>query len=212
MKVDKFLVIIIFSIIALSSLAYWQFKNFHKNFSEIEMPKFELPLLPEQSNNQELTIEEYSTPDGKLKMGYGSDWQIIGSETLNKIFQGTVASGTEILFLAEKINIQNGSFSFLSVQNLVLKENEGLTEVIDKLKTEFAGREGQMESIELKNEENFADFTAKSKSNDSVFFSKGKIVLIENSAYIVSFATLEKDWLEFENEAEEILKTIEFNF
>jgi len=206
MKIDKFLILIILSIAGLSFFTYWQFKNLQKTFPGVKLPKIEMPksesLFPQKTD-----YKEFTSPDGKLKLKYLSDWMEIPKES----FQGEIGAEAKVLFFANKFKIEKAAFASLIVQELDLEKETSIENIVEKMKKE-AEKKGKMEvlKLEIKNGEGY--LTAKYvKEAGSVFFSKEKIILGENKAYLVTIFTLENWWSEFEEEAKEILGLVQLN-
>jgi hypothetical protein len=200
MKIDKFLLLIIAFILLLSFTTYWQFKNFQRSLSKIKIPKFEIPR-PEifESKNK----KEFISPDGKLKLTYPDDWTEMPKESLESFTRGLKKA--KILFLAQKFKLEKAAFALLIVQEYGNGKNQ--EEIIAELKKEAKEKGGEMEVLNSK--ENY--FEARYKRKNSTFLSKEKIIFSENKFYLVSIFSLEKDWPEFEKEANEILASIQYS-
>ncbi|MDI6883403.1 MAG: hypothetical protein QMC93_02995, partial [Patescibacteria group bacterium] len=151
---------------------------------------------------------EFISPDGKLKLRYSSDWVEMPKETLEKFNQAMIKEGAEVLLLAQKIDIEKGTSASLVVQEFFSKER-GLEEVIEEIKADFKERGAEIEILksEIKNGEAFLE--GKSVQEEiPAFYFRERVILYENKDYLIVFLTLEKDWPEFENEANEILNSV----
>jgi len=206
MKIDKLLISIIIFILLLSFVTYWQFKNFQKTLSEVKLPslemsKFEMPLFQE---NKE--YKEFVSPDGKLKLKYSSDWMEMPKESLKNFDQEAIKEG-QTLFLASKFKIEKTAFALLIIQELEKRKNP--EEIIEEIQSEAKEKGGEVEIISLDIKENRGYFEAKYKRKGGTFRSKEKIILGENKFYLISIFSLEKDWPEFQDEANEILDSVQ---
>lgn len=207
MKTDKILILIIVSIFFLSFATYWQFKNFQKALEKVEIPKFEMPKIeffPVKSNKVQ---REFISPDGKLKLRYSSDWIEMPKEALEKFNQAIIKEEAEVLLLAQKIEIEKGASASLVVQEFFPKE--GLEEVIEEIKKDFKARGAEIEILksEIKNGEAFLEGKSVQKEIPAFYFRE-RVILYQNKGYLIVFLTLEKDWPEFANEANEILNSV----
>ena len=201
-KIDKFLFSIIIFILLLGLVTFWQFNNSRRALSEVklpsfEMPKVEIPLFPEGEKKK-----EFISPDGKLKLEHHSDWMETPKESLENLNEEPIKEGG-VLFLAQKFKLEKTAFAILIVQELEKKEN--IEELIEGFKNATKEKGGEIEIISLNIKENDGYFEAKYKREDSIFRSKEKIIFRGDKFYLISIFALEKDWSEFESEANEIL-------
>ena len=210
MKIDKFLILIFLSILFLSFAVYWQFKSFQKALTGVELPRFEMPTIEFFPAETDKISKEFISPDWKLKLKYSSDWQEMPKEALEGFNQAMVKEGTEILLLAQKIELEKGTSASLVVQEFPLQEGENLEKIIEEIKENFkeGGVEIEILKLEIKNGEALLEARGGEKGLPAFYF-KEKIILLEDKAYLIAFLTLEKDWPEFENEANEILDSVQ---
>ena len=205
MKIDKFLVLIIVSIILLSTFTYWQFKKLAESLPEIKMPEVEIPK-PETFFQPEIEAKEFISPDGKLKFKYSSDWVEMPGEG----WQEPIDEAKILLFLT-KFKIEKAAFASLIVQELDWEK--GLKEVMEKIENEAKEKGGEIKFLDLEIGDRKANFKARYKKEEANFISKEKIILGKEKVYLISIFSLERFWPEFEGEAEEILNSVEmFNF
>jgi len=202
MKIDKFFILIILSILLLSSFVYWQFKKLGEALPAIRIPEVEIPK-PELFFRPETEIKEFMTPDGKLKFKYSSDWMEMPKEGWQKM----INAEAKILFFATKFKIEKAAFSSLSVQELTW--DKSLPEVIEKIKEKIRARDGEMKILNLEIKDKEANLKARYKKEWGDFISREKIILGEGKVYLISIFSLEIFWPEFEKEAEEILNSVE---
>lgn len=110
----------------------------------------------------------------------------------------------KVLFLAKKLNLEKMSFAFLIVQEF---ENEkSLEKIIEEMKTDVEERRGEMKILKLDEEKGIFEARYEKEGQPS-FHSLKKMLKGENKIYLIVILTLEKDWPEFENEANEILNS-----
>jgi len=200
-KKDLFLIVII--ILFLSGSTYWNFKNWKKSLEKVELPKFEMPRFEPFPKKE--GYKEWTSPDGKLKLKYPADWMEMDIRTLESYIQREIEE--KPLFLAQKLVIEKSTIVFLTVNKLKPETGSNAEEILEKMKKDAKKREGEMEILKLDIQNKIAIFEAKySKKEGPVFHSKEKMILNEE-VYLISFFTFEKDFSEFENEAEEIINS-----
>jgi len=212
MKDWKIFIIIIIAIFGLSFAIYWQFKSFQESLTRVELPEFKVPEVSfELWPGEEEGYKEWISPDGKLKIKYPSYWIEMEEESL-KSYLSPSEKG-EVLLFAYRFQLKGFTFttpSFLVVQNLNFEKN--LEKVIEEMEKEAQEREGEMKIINLKIEENQAEFEAEYKSKiGEIFYSKEKLILVEENLYSISIFSAKKDWTRIEEEANEIFDSIEFS-
>jgi hypothetical protein len=202
MKIDKFLVLIILSILLLSSFTYWQFKKLGESLPKIKIPEVEIPK-PESFLQQQTETKEFISPDGKLKFKYSSDWMEMPKEG----WQETLSSEAKILFLANKFKMEKSAFASLIVQELNWEKSlKGVVEEMEKATKE---KGGEMKILNLEIKDNQANLKARYKKEGQNFISREKIIFEEEKIYLISIFSLERFWPEFEGEAEEILNSVQ---
>jgi len=209
MKELKIFILIILCIFFLAIGSWWRFKEFKESLPKVKLPEFNLPeikLLPEKKG--EIFDKEFVSPDGKLKFEYSSDWLELEKESLEKFNRELIKEEAKILFFANKLNLERAAFASLFVQEWELKKAENLEEILGEMKGEMKEKGIEKEIIKLKIENKEAILEAKYKREGAAsFYSKEKIIFEENKFYVITIITLEKDWAEFENEANEILNS-----
>jgi hypothetical protein len=203
MKIDKFLVLIILSILLLSYFTYWQFKKMAESLPKIKIPEVEIPK-PESMFQQKTEVKEFISPDGKLKFKYSSDWTEMPKES----WQEAISAEAKILFFANKFKIEKAAFASLVVQELSWKKD--VREIIEEMGKEAKEKSGEMEILNLEIKDKGADLKARYKKEGGLnFISREKIILGEEKVYLISIFSLERFWPEFEIEADEILNSVE---
>jgi len=210
----------------LSLITYWQFTKFHQTMLRFEIPKFEMPKfeipemkIPEIPGFEILGNEtpeskipkEFISPDGKLKLRYPANWTGISEENLKKINQKGDFINSEILFLSQKINIQEGLIVFLAVEK-INREATDFDKVIEEIKADIENKGSEVKIVQLDKEKKEAFLEVKSKNTKSGnLLEKEKIVGFDSEYYLIGIGTLERDWPELEKEAEGIFNSIELN-
>jgi len=200
-KRDLFLVL--FVILFLSGMTYWNFKNWKKSLEKVELPKFEMPKFEPFPKKE--GYKEWTSPDGKLKLKYPADWMEMDIRTLESYIQREMEE--KPLFLAQKLVIEKSTFAFLTVDKLKAVEGLSTEKILEKMKEDTRKREGEMEVLKIETSDKEVVFEAKySRKNGPTFQSKEKMILNEGT-YLISFFTFEKDFPEFEKEAREIINS-----
>ena len=217
MKNYKFFILTILAIVLLGLNTYRKIQDLQNPLPPISLPKFEdIQLQPiVQQNNQKK--KEFVSPDKKLGFKYGSDWTEIDSQYLQKIpaqlNQENNENDTKILFLAQKIIPDSNVFVQLVVSEINWKIENGLEEVIQKIKTNIESG-WKMEVLKSDITENKAYFEAIYQHESSPqLYSKEKILFDRQQKYfLIEFFTLEQDWKSFEQEISEIFESVKIEF
>ena len=167
--------------------------------------------LISKEEQKNLEHKEFVTPDGKLKLKYLSNWrEIKDPATLEKNLPKEIKEnyGLEILFLARRLT--GKGLSQLEICKGTL-EAESVKEFIEATKALYQKEGWEMEIIDSsKPKDNEYIFEIRySKPNRHSFRSKEKIVFLEDTAYIVTFFTAERDWNNFLKESNEIMDSVE---
>lgn len=178
-----------------------------KDFSQIK------PILPEEILNiGQGNYKEFTDPDGKLKMKYPSDWLEIKDE---KFLEGTIPKEW-----AEKYNLQTLFFAQGIKTNMTgqIIVNEGnfdipVEEIIEEMKKSSRAKEWNMEVVS--SDIGKGIFEAKyQKPAHYDLHSKEKILFggqKENvkKVYLIAYIVFDKDWDKFQEEADEIMDSIQ---
>lgn len=169
---------------------------------EFKIPKIEIPK-PENFQ-PEIETKEFISPDEKLKFQYSSDW----TEMPKEAWQETINTEGKILFFASKFKIEKLVFSSLVAQELNWEGN--IEEFIEKMKKETKEKGGEMKILnqEIKNQEAVLKVRYQ-KGEKTNFISKEKIILGEGKIYLISIFSPERFWPEFDQEADEILNSVQ---
>jgi Fe2+ transport system protein B len=210
MKDKQYFILTIIFILVLSFVTHWQFKNFQKTSSGIQFPKFEMPEFNPPFPSESAESKEFISPDGKLKLKYSSEWIEFPKESLKNLNKEIVKTGSEILFFAQKFNLKEAAFASLVVQELNSESGSGLEEIIENIKKEAEEKNVEMEIIKLEIEERKAYLETKyQQEGGDILHSKEKIILTEDKIYLIDFISPDKNWLQFEKEAEEIFDSVQ---
>jgi len=223
-KKSIFIIIGLFGIIfLLSIITTWHMRKLQESLSRIGFPKFE-EMKPEQLQEFlrnlkgeepiNISYKEFISPDGKLKMIYPSDWiEIKDEKILEEITpkEKVEKYGLETLFFAQKLRKEK--IAQLIISELNLDKQKNFENIIEEMKEANRQQGWEMEVIksEIKDNENI--FEAKYRKQDrSDVHSKEKILLLEpetekRKVYLITVITLDKNWGEFAEEAEEIVNS-----
>lgn len=219
------LIIIFITIFILGFVSVHRARIFEKGFSEIKMPEFEMPEIempeielpnetllenvipPEQKGNQEYNI--FTSPDQRLKLKHPTNWIEIDEKFLKQIKEET-SEGIEVLLFVQKTDLRKGASIALIVQKIETEKQTTFEDVIEKIKTDIQNRGVEIEIIKTEKIENQKiRFDAKYKEDQISFFSRNKIILFEDAAYLIILLAPEEQWLMFEKEAEKILDSVQ---
>lgn len=208
MSKHKSLFLIILAILILGFVTFWQLTTFNRSLSDVKFPSFEVPETQPFGSSENITFQEFKSPDGKLKVEYPSDWIKMVEESLSYLNQETVKEGAKILLFAQKFKLEKGSFASLVIQEINLEEEQSLEETVEQIKKDLEEKGGELEVLESEVEDKIAYLKLKYKREEgTILYSKEKIILEENKAYIVAVITLDIHWSEFEPETEEIFNS-----
>lgn len=183
-------------------------EEFKELFNQERFSQFK-SIMPEEEG-----LKEFTSPDGKLKVTYLSNWREIKDEIfLKEIISGEIADeyNLEVLFLAQKL--EEEKFSQLAITKGIFDNQESFEEIVDIIKgsDQKKGWETEIVNSETKNNEN--TFEAKYKKADRPeFHSQEKIILAnqeEGEVYIITVSTLEKDWRYFKEEINNIINSVQ---
>jgi len=210
MEDKKALLISLLAIIILGFITNQYFKNLSNPLSKVEFPEFEIPDFDPFASQESGDHIEFISPDKKLKLKYPSHWTKMTPNTLAKINQVVVNQRVKNLLFVQTFKFEKSTLAFLTVQELTLEEEKNLEEIIETIKEGMEGQEGEVEITNLKIEEGEAYFEGKYKRSQSPpTYSREKIILGDNKAYLISLFNLENNWSEFEKEVSEILSSVE---
>jgi len=197
---------VIFIIFILSGLTFYHFKQWKESLKEVKPPKIEIPkveLFPKQEG-----YKEWISPDGRIKIKYQADW----IEMRKEVFEGlTRENKGKTLFFAQKFIFDKAAQGFLTVQKLNLEEEITIKEIIENMKKDVESKKGEMEILNLELKDKSAILEAKyKKEGGPSLYSTEKIILAEKEFYLITFSTFEKNWKDFQKEAEEIINSVQF--
>ena len=210
-------------IFLLSIVSTWHIRRLQESLSQAGFPKFE-ELQPEQLQEMlrsikgekptKVSYKEFISPDGKLKIKYSSDWIEIKDE---KILAKTTPKekiekyGLETLFLAQKLRKEK--IAQLIISELNLDKKKSFENIIEEMKEANHQQGWEMEIIKSEIKDNENVFEAKYRKQDRYdTHSKEKILLLEpedekRKVYLIAVITLDRDWQEFTEEADEIINS-----
>jgi len=180
-------------------------QNFIKGLEKMPMEEIQKKLFGETNE-----YKEFVTPDKKLKIKYLADWIEMPGESLENFNQEIIKKGAKILFFAQKIKVKSGAFAFLIIQELEKEKWKSIDEIIEETRKDIEERGGEMEIVKLKKEEGVFEAKYK-KTNQPEIHSLEKILEGSEKIYLIVFLTFERNWPDFEGEANEILNSLQFN-
>lgn len=176
------------------------------------------PILLNEINMQpniqpnEIEYKEFISPNSKLQMRYSTDWIKTQSQDLQLAFpeEQKEVYRPEILFMAQRISTKGLTQLVISKLNFV---DQNIEEIIEKMRQANLKQGWTMKIINSYIQEKEATFDAVyQSSNSNNFRSKEKIIILEEKDqepkfYLIAFIALEKEWSEFEKEAEDIISS-----
>ncbi|UZE93375.1 MAG: hypothetical protein IB617_00905 [Candidatus Nealsonbacteria bacterium] len=212
MKDYKTLILIILFILLLSFITWKRFETLQEPFSlyETNFPKFEMPKFESFFSQEDKGSEEFVSPDGKLKLKYSSNWIKMEEESLETFNKEIAREGAKNLFFAQKSKIEENALAILIVQELTLEKEISLEEIIEEMKEKTKEKDGEMEIEKSEFDDKIAYLEVKYKRDETpIFYSKEKIILEEDKAYLIIFLNSNNNWSGFEEEINEIFNSIQ---
>jgi hypothetical protein len=174
---------------------------------------FSYPGMTQPTSSQEIKIEEFISPDGKLKIKYPSNFVKLEVRNLRKAVPEEMAENykMEIIFLAQRFSPEKPA-QILIDQMFIGIEKE-LKEILKELK-EAAEKQGwEMGIIKSEEKNGQLNFEATyKKQTTSPFHSEGKMLSFElennqKKVFMVEIVTEEKNWASSKEEFDEILNS-----
>ena len=207
-----YILILLVLILGLSYVSYGQFKRFSRSLGEVKLPEIEIPetrledfFLPADEGDQ-----EWVSSDGKLKLTYPATWTEADETFLGYLDQaGIVLEETELLFFAHRLDPEKQAVALLLVSKT--KGQRSIEEITKEIKQNIEEQNGKIE-IEISEQDNQIIWLemALEYPNQPNSYSKGKAIVNESGTYLVIFSSYLADWPKFEQEAEEILDSVQF--
>jgi len=205
---EKFILIIVVLFIVLLSLSMkWQFKNLGESIENIELPKFDIEIAKLGSqDNENIIPEEFLSEDGRLRLVYPSSWKKVEDlSVFNKdILREEI--NAKIILMAQSFDLSSTVFASLIVQELQLEGGDTLEEVIELIENDLDGKAEITKSERISDSEYYLE--TKQEAERAVFLAKERIILFDGKAYLVDIFALEKDWPSIENDAKDILDSV----
>lgn len=195
-------------IFGLSLITFLRLKKVDFTFDEIELPKIEMPerkiedFLPLEKEGE----KEWLSPDQKLKLTYSLNWTNLREAFFERSEEKIMVEEFEFLLLAQRLNLQNNLSALLTVYKVAGQES--LEEFIENLK-EFIKSQSEQTEINIVEEENFVWVEFTSKEKEQTFYSKGKVIIREETAYLVLISAQEESWSFFKQEIQEIFDSVQ---
>ncbi len=189
--------------------------DFSEIISQIEGLSSE-QILKSQAEKE--SSKKFISPDKKLKIEYSLRWIETPSESLERIVPNEQIQKYNLtnLLLAQRFEI-SGEFAQLIIDQAFFDIQKSFEQIIDEMQKANLEQGWNMEVIESKTENNEIIFEARyEKSKSHSVYSKEKIIFLEpeennKKAYLISFITLNKDWLKFKEEANKIFESVEIS-
>lgn len=223
------LAVILITIFFLGFITYQSMKGFDERLRRVEMPEFRLPedklsefteklKIPEELDflglplqQEKKEIQEFISPDKKLKFQYSADWRKIDKEFSQTLKQNILAEEVEILLFAQRTKLfpQTG-FAFLIVQKSKIEKETSPEKIIEKIKKDAQKGKVEIEIIKTEKIESQKIILDVKYKKDQIFlFSRKKMVLFEDRVYLIIFLAHQEQWLIFEEEVKRILDSVQ---
>lgn len=194
--------ILLFSLL-LGLINKWNWQALQK-----PLPQNNLESIDTGTTNQN-NYKEFVTVDKNFRINYPAAWFRLENENIlaalnSKEWGEKYALKT--IFVAQ--NLQQGKFAQLIVQEGVFDIN--VKEILQKMKKSNQEQQLKMEIVKSDIEGDRGVFEIRYLTpNAPVLFSKEMILLGGKKGYLIAFSALENDWLEFSQQADAILGSIE---
>lgn len=163
-----------------------------------------------KKNQKGVYLKEFLVADSKLYFKYLSNWvEIEDKKILNKVLSEEAKEkyNLKTLFFARKIT-ESGLSQLLALEG-TLPKGKDINDIVNAMKDFYAKEGWQMNIINSIKKDNqltlFAEYT---KPNSHSFKSEEKIIISNQTFYIVSFYTIDRHWYNFKEEADEIINSI----
>lgn len=201
-----YILILLIVVLGLGYMSYGQFSRFKQSLGEVRLPEIEIQdtRLEEFLTPQEEGEQEWTSPDGKLKLTYPAGWTEADETFLKYLGQAGIAlEETELLFFAHRLDLERQAPALLIVNQI--KGQKSIEEIAEEIERNIEEQNGEIEINITEQDDRIAwleMFLKYPGQSDS--YSKGKALASENETYLVILSSYKTDWPKFEQEAQEI--------
>jgi len=167
-------------------------------------------LMPNEEG--EITQKTFISPDKSLSINYLSDWIEIEDTKREEIISQDIAEkyDLKVLFLAQKL--KEGKVAQLIVTKGVFEDIEKTEEIIDIIIESDRKKGWETKVLEKEEIEEGLIFEAvHQKTSIETLYSKEKILLSQDKAYIITTLSPENQWYFFEEELDNILSSVKLS-
>ena len=190
--------------------------DFSEIISQIEELSSEQILKPQTG---EVGDKKFISPDKKLEIEYSLRWIEVPSESLKRVFANEQIQKYKItnLLLVQRFEI-SGEFAQLIIDQAFFDIEKSFEQIINEMQKANLEQGWNMKVIKSETKNKYIAFEASYEKNESNnIYSKERIIFFEpeesnKKAYLISFITLDKDWLKFKQEADKIFDSIRIIF
>ena len=153
----------------------------------------------------------FTDPAGKLKLTYSSSWTKTDENTLEEAKKLYNSETEQLLLFLYKIDLSNLQPSYLAVERTTESNWDNMMVTMQQ---EAEVKDQIMEIIKSDSEKNRVSleikYTPKTGKTGTPTHQREEIFLGKNESYIVLALTTEENWPSIKQEAEDIIKSIEF--
>lgn len=178
--------------------------------SQSDLPKLDLSM-EELGAGKNAEYLDFTDPAGKLKITYGSSWTKTEENILKEAEKISDSKTEKLLLFLYKINLSNLQPSYLAAERTTESNWDNM---MDTMRQEAEAKGQTMEIIKSDLENNRVSleikYAPKTGKTGTPTHQREEIFLGENESYIVLVLTTEENWPSIKQEAENIIKSIEF--
>lgn len=153
---------------------------------------------------------EWSSPDGKIKLQYSNNWMDITQIAESSAKEAGISfPDSEVLLLAQRLDIQSQGVAFLIV--LKFSNKETLESILVKIEKEALENNGEAITNIVSSDESYAVLETTSEYPEvATSYSKSEVLFGKDKTYMVTFSVPTKDGGLYTQEIEEIFNSIIF--
>jgi hypothetical protein len=224
--IKKFLILffsifLIFGIFVLAGdyLVKNKFEKIKNSVSKEDLEKFQSTSV-QKINPDEIEkavsgqIQEFVSPDGKLKLNYSGWIAIVDKKTLDTMSSDKISKDYNVktILFAQKYKL-TGNSAQLIINEGFFKEKNAIEDIIVLMKESSKETGNEMEIIKLESEKNIFEALYTKKDN-SISHSLEKIIFNQSKeseikTYIIAVISDNSNWQDFEKEAQDIISSVQ---
>jgi hypothetical protein len=171
------------------------------------------PGIVQPTSSQEIKTEEFTSPDGKFKIKYPSNFVKLEIRDLQKAVPEEMAENykMEVIFFAQKFDAEKPAQ--LIIDQMFIGVQKKLEEILKELKEAAEKQNWEMGIIKSEEKNGELNFEATYKKQaTSAFHSEGKMISFElennqKKVFMIEVVATDKDWTLLKEEFDEILNS-----